>query len=191
MILTFEISTTSNNYRYFYFSLQEASGQSVWGANQQIFTVTGYYKVSIVEKNHPLKAFHSGMVASISPNLIQPTFYTSYPNFAFQWKNRLYHFLSCSLPYGIEGEGEAVANCSKHDFPLILITFDFNWWHLITVDMPMNPQAQLNLCSSCGSWVLLQIVFKRKFFIKRSSSQSITIYQAAVLKIYALYYTDV
>ncbi len=33
--------------------------------------------------------------------------------------------------------------------------------------MLMNLQVWLYLCSSCGSWVMLQIVLKRKFFIKR------------------------
>ncbi len=50
---------------------------------------------------------------------------------------------------------------------LILVTFDSTWWHFITVDLPMNLQTRLYLCNSCGSWVMLQIVLKRKFFIQR------------------------
>ena len=68
---------------------------------------------------------------------------------------------------------EAVASWSEHNFPSILVTFDSNWWHFITADMPMNLQAQLHLCSSCGSWVMLQIVSKWKFFLKRSLSQEL------------------
>ena len=41
---------------------------------------------------------------------------------------------------------EAIANWSKCDFPLILITFHI----FITGDLLLNPQAQLNLCSSCA-----------------------------------------
>ncbi len=32
------------------------------------------------------------------------------------------------------------------DFPLIFTTIDINWWYFITVDLPMNPHAQLYLC---------------------------------------------
>ncbi len=31
----------------------------------------------------------------------------------------------------------------------------------------LNPQAQWNFCRSCVSWVMLQILSKQKFFIKR------------------------
>ena len=33
---------------------------------------------------------------------------------------------------------------------LILITFDSNWWYFTTADLPMNSQAQLNLCTFCS-----------------------------------------
>ncbi len=67
----------------------------------------------------------------------------------------------------------SVANWSKSDLLLILVTFDSTWWHVITADLPMNLQARLYLCSSCGSWVMLQIVLKRQFFIKRPLSHQL------------------
>ena len=50
----------------------------------------------------------------------------------------------------------------KKNFMLILVTFDSNWWHFIT--LPMNLHARLYFCRSRGSWVMLQIVLNRKFF---------------------------
>ncbi len=53
------------------------------------------------------------------------------------------------------------------NFCYMLITFDCNnWWYFITTDLLMNTQAQLNLCRSCCSWEMLQIVSERNFFIK-------------------------
>ena len=66
-----------------------------------------------------------------------------------------------------EVEGEAVANRSKCNFSLKLITFDTHWWYFIT------RYPQVYLCSSCGSWVMLPMVSKRKFFIKRPLSQEL------------------
>ncbi len=54
----------------------------------------------------------------------------------------------------------------------------------------MNLQARLYLCSSCGSWVMLQIVLKRKFFIKRPLPHQLP-YIKLLFKMHALYYTDV
>ena len=52
----------------------------------------------------------------------------------------------------------------------------------------MNPQAQLYIYSSCGSWVMLQVVMKQKFFIKQPLSQKLPYIQ---LEIYTFYYNDV
>ncbi len=84
----------------------------------------------------------------------------------------------------------SVANWSKSDLLITLVTFDSTWWHFITADLPMNLQARLCLCSSCGSWVMLQIVLKRKFFIKRLPSHQLP-YIKLLFKLHALYYTDV
>ncbi len=73
---------------------------------------------------------------------------------------------------------------------LILVTFDSNWWHFITADLPMNLQARLYLWSSCGSWVMLQIVLKWKFFIKRPLSHQLP-YIKLLFKLHPLHYTDV
>ena len=55
-----------------------------------------------------------------------------------------------------EEKREAWANWSKRDFPLILVA-----------ELQMNPRAQMNLYSFCGSWVMLQMVSQRKFSINR------------------------
>ena len=54
----------------------------------------------------------------------------------------------------------------------------------------MNKQAQLYPCNFRGSWVMLQILSKRKFFIKRPLPCELP-YMKSLLKIHALYYTDV
>ncbi len=83
----------------------------------------------------------------------------------------------------------SVANWSKTDLLLIFVPFDSTWWHFITADLPMNLQVRLYLCSSCSSWVMLQIVLKRKFFIKRLPSHQLP-YIKLLFKLHALYYTD-
>ncbi len=52
---------------------------------------------------------------------------------------------------------------SKRNFPLIQFDNNF-WWYFITPDLPLEPQAQLYLYSSCGSWVMLQIATKAFLF---------------------------
>ncbi len=54
----------------------------------------------------------------------------------------------------------------------------------------MNLQARLYLCSSFGFWVMLQMVLKRKFFLKRPVSHQLP-YIKLLFKMHALYYTDV
>ncbi len=58
----------------------------------------------------------------------------------------------------------------------------------ITVDLPINQQAQLYLCS--GSIVMLQIASKWRFFIKRPLFQELT-YIKLLFNMFAEYYTDV
>ena len=60
----------------------------------------------------------------------------------------------------------------------------------ITADLLMNLQARLYFCSYCGSWVMLQIVLKRKFCIKRPLSHQLP-YLKLLFKMHTLYYTDV
>ena len=67
---------------------------------------------------------------------------------------------------------EAVANWSKWNFPLTLKAIDDIFYY--SIDLLMNPQAQLNLRSSCGSWVMMQIVSKSKSLIKRQISQQVS-----------------
>ena len=83
---------------------------------------------------------------------------------------------------------EAVANWSIWDFWLIiLITFGRHLVYLITADLLMNIQAQMNHCRSCGSWVLLlQIVSKWKSFIKQHLSQELS-YIKLIFKMYVPY----
>ena len=65
----------------------------------------------------------------------------------------------CGIPFKEGVEEEAVVIWSKFHFPLILVTFIWlqfifiNWWYYIIADLPMNPQVQWDLCSSC-QWFL-------------------------------------
>ncbi len=54
----------------------------------------------------------------------------------------------------------------------------------------MNPQAKLNLCSSCGSYVMLHVVPKRKFFKELPLSQELS-YIKMLFKMHALHDADV
>ncbi len=65
-----------------------------------------------------------------------------------------------------------------------------NGCYLITADVPMNPQGQLNLYCSCGSLVMFQIVLKRTVFIKQPLPQDLP-YIKLLFKMYTLYYIDV
>ncbi len=60
-------------------------------------------------------------------------------------------------------EKEAVANWSKADFPLTLLTFDRNWWYSITGDSVV-------LVASESCTIMMSEV---KFYIKRSLSQEL------------------
>ncbi len=73
---------------------------------------------------------------------------------------------------------------------ITLVIFDSDWWHFITAHLPMNLQARLYLCSSFSFWVMLQIVLKRKFFIKGPLSHQLP-YIKLLFNMHAFYYTDV
>ncbi len=50
--------------------------------------------------------------------------------------------------------------------------------------LAMNPQARLDICRSCGSWVMLQMVQRQKIFIKRPLSQELPYFKLFLM--YAL-----
>ena len=58
----------------------------------------------------------------------------------------------------------------SHEYLQLLSATDDTF---IKADLPMNSQAQFELCSFCGSWVMLQIVSKQKFFLEMTLSQDV------------------
>ncbi len=139
-------------------------------SNTRLFCKQHEVSTGRTRPHHTFWAVHRGHNIKCLPSPHTPYCLTSrtidiFHNPVF-WRK----MFKASLRIGILG---SVANWSKSNLLLILVTFDSNWWHFITADLPMNLQARLYLCSSRSSWVMLQIVLKWKFFIKRPISHQL------------------